>query len=254
MKLRVLGCHGGTTRDHKSVSFLIDEHLALDAGSLASGLSLADQSALETVLVTHPHIDHIGDLGTICDSRTHLDLPSLVVAGMDTTLEALRSHFFNDVLWPDFTRIRGVRENVARMQTIEAEETLHYRDLTVHAIPVDHSIPSCGFVVSKGETTLAYSGDTGPTRRFWDWLNGLTHVDALITEISFPDRMHELAARSGHLTPESLLGELDKLEHDRTPVFVYGFKPAFADEIRMALEERGDRRIRILKEDQVLQV
>jgi len=254
MILRVLGCHGGTTREHRSVSFLIDGHLALDAGSLASGLSLEDQSALETVLITHPHIDHIGDLGTICDSRTHLDLPSLVVAGLDSTLDALRDHFFNDVLWPDFTRIRGIREHVARWQEVEPEETLRFRDLTVHAVRVDHSIPSCGFIVSTADATLAYSGDTGPTQHFWEWLNGLSRVDALITEVSFPDRMHELAARTGHLTPESLLVELDKLEHEATPVFVYGFKPAFANEIRADLDLRDDPRIRILETDQVLHV
>jgi len=257
MNLRVLGCHGGTSRDHRSVSFLVEGHLALDAGSLALSLSLSEQAQVDTVLVTHPHIDHIGDLGTLCDSRTHLELSSLVVAGTADTLAALRDHFFNGVLWPDFTRIRGGRERVARLEEIRLETARVFGGLTVTAIRVDHSIPSCGFVVTDGSATLAYSGDTGPTERFWQALNALPRLDALITEISFPDRMEELARRSGHLTPTSMRAELDKLEHRDTPVYVYGFKPAFVEEIQIELEQHEDddrERISVLEPGQELRL
>ncbi|MAB79790.1 MAG: 3',5'-cyclic-nucleotide phosphodiesterase [Planctomycetes bacterium] len=254
MKLRVLGCHGGTTRDHKSVSFLIDRHLALDAGSLASGLSLEEMGSVQTVLVTHPHIDHIADLGTVCDSRTHLDLPSLVVAGMESTLDALRAHFFNNILWPDFTRIRGLRENVATLVCMQPLESYEFGNLRVHPVPVDHSIPSCGFIVEGANVTLAYSGDTGPTQLFWETLNRLPRVDAVITEVSFPNRMKNLATRSGHLTPRCLEDELEKLAHRETPILIYGLKPPFEVEIREELDKAGMDRTRLLEVDQSIEL
>lgn len=255
MRLRVLGCHGGTSRRHRSVSFLVDEHLALDAGSIATALELEEQARVTAVLVTHPHIDHIADLGTLCDSRAHLELEPLVVAGLAPTLDALRTHFFNGVLWPDFTRIRGPRDRVVDLLQLGPEALLELGDHTVRAVPVDHSVPSCGFVVGNGESTLAYSGDTGPTRRFWDVLGELPRLDGVITEVSFPDRLGELAERSGHLTPRTLAAELPKLKgHDDAPVWLYGLKPPFEEEILEQLAGVVGERVRVLEADEVVEV
>ena len=79
----------------------------MDAGVLASALTLEEQSQIETVLVTHSHLDHVSDLGAMCDARALQDGGPLVVAAGKETVEALKTHFFNDVLWPDFSRIPG---------------------------------------------------------------------------------------------------------------------------------------------------
>ena len=56
MELRVLGCHGGETPQHRTTAFLIDERLTLDAGALTSQLTLEDQARIEVVLVSHSHM------------------------------------------------------------------------------------------------------------------------------------------------------------------------------------------------------
>ena len=62
---------------------------------------------------------------------------------------------------------------------------------------------SCGFVVRHGGSALAISGDTGPTDRLWEVLNGTANLKALLLETSFPNQMQALADLSGHLTPRT---------------------------------------------------
>ncbi len=98
MELRILGCHGGETPKHRTSSFLLDERVAIDAGAVTSMLTLEEQHRIETVLVSHAHLDHVRDLATMADNRCQQGGPTLVVAGIPETLAVLRQHFFNDLL------------------------------------------------------------------------------------------------------------------------------------------------------------
>jgi len=247
MRLRVLGSHGGTSRDHRGVSFLLQDSVAVDAGSLASGLSLQEQSRIESILVTHSHMDHVGDLGAVCDIRSQQGGASLVIAGLPVTIDALRKHFFNDILWPDFTRIELENGPTLVFRELEPEVATEVSGLSVLPVMVDHSIPSCGFLLGNGTSSLAYTGDTGPSDRFWSVTNDRPRVKVLITEVSFPNRMGQLATASGHLTPLSFAAQLEKVrvrpEHG---VYVYGMKPVFADEIMSELEAIGAEDVKFL--------
>ena len=46
MRLRILGCHGGESPTHRATSFLIDDKLLLDAGSMTRGLTVEEQIAI----------------------------------------------------------------------------------------------------------------------------------------------------------------------------------------------------------------
>src|SRR5690606_21510674 len=94
---------------HRTCAFLLDERIAIDAGSLTSGLDLEMQCRLEAVLVSHAHLDHIRDLATIADNRAQLECAPLTVVGTKATVGVLKKHFFNGLLWPDFTAIPNKR-------------------------------------------------------------------------------------------------------------------------------------------------
>jgi ribonuclease BN (tRNA processing enzyme) len=66
MELRVIGCHGGETPNHRTSAFVVDERLAIDAGSLTSGLDLTAQFRLQACLVSHAHLDHIRSQPAAC--------------------------------------------------------------------------------------------------------------------------------------------------------------------------------------------
>ncbi|MEE8420857.1 MAG: MBL fold metallo-hydrolase, partial [Dehalococcoidales bacterium] len=65
MKIKVLGAHNCESSATRLVSLLIDDVLALDAGSLTSSLTFAAQQKLKAILLTHQHYDHIRDVPAI---------------------------------------------------------------------------------------------------------------------------------------------------------------------------------------------
>ena len=248
MDLRVLGCHGGTSARHRNVTFVLDGRLALDAGSVASGLELEEQARIEHVLVTHAHMDHIGDLPVLLDARLQMDAPTLEVAGLRETLDALRAHVFNGVVWPDFAALGGAAGPALAYRRLEPERPERLGSLTVRAVPMDHSVPSAGYLVGDGVRTLAYSGDTGPTERFWDLVQATGDLCALITEVSFPDEHRELALASGHLTPGLLREQLERVPRQRdVPLLIYGLKPVYEERIAEQLRALRFANLHILE-------
>jgi len=228
--LRVIGCHGGETPKHRTSAFVVDERIAIDAGSLTSGMELEAQCALDAVLVSHAHLDHVRDLATIADNRLQNGAEPLVVAGTKATLGVLRKHFFNDLLWPDFSKLPGPRKPAIRYLELGLEKPIRIAGYEVIAIPVSHTIDTCGFTVRGADGVLGYSGDTGPTDRLWEVLRETKGLKALLMEVSFPNAEARLARVSGHHTPETLGRDLKKLGAalaKELPALLYHIKPSF---------------------------
>lgn len=248
MDLRVLGCHGGETATHRCPAFLLDQTVVLDAGSITGVLTLEEQRRIDTVLVTHAHLDHVRDLAMLSDTRTQQGGPPLTIASTPGTIAVLREHFFNDRLWPDFSRIPN-----------KQSPTLIYRELTpgvtallgqhrVTPVLVDHTVEACAFVVERGNASLAYTGDTGPTERLWVELAKRDNLKALIMEVAFPNEQATLARISGHHTPASLEQELRKLpeQHRDLPVLLFHIKPVFQQIVERELSRIQARNNTIL--------
>ena len=101
MRVRVLGAHQLETRDTRLTSFLIDGFLAVDAGSLTSGLTLEEQESVEAILVTHHHFDHCRDLLTFgLNTRGS----TTDVYACPEVLESLSANLVNGAIYPDHTR------------------------------------------------------------------------------------------------------------------------------------------------------
>src|ERR1700733_3615820 len=147
MDLRVIGCHGGETPKHRTSAFVLDDRLAIDAGSLTSGMDLKAQCALKACLVSHAHLDHIRDLATIADNRAQNGCAPLVIAGTKQTIAILKKHFFNDLLWPDFSRIPTPEKPAIEYLVLKPEVPTNVAGYTVRAILVSHTIECCAFVI-----------------------------------------------------------------------------------------------------------
>ncbi len=234
MELRVIGCHGGETPKHRTSAFVVDDRITLDAGSLTSGMELKAQCALEAVLVSHAHLDHVRDLATIADNRLQNGADPLVVAGTKQTLAILQKHFFNDLLWPDFSKLPVTRRPAIRYLELKPEKRVTIAGYDVLAIPVSHTIDTCGFTVRGKDGVLAYSGDTGPTERLWEVLRETEGLRALLMEVSFPNAEGRLARVSGHHTPETLAADMKKLGAKMArelPTLLYHIKPSFQAQV-----------------------
>jgi ribonuclease BN (tRNA processing enzyme) len=101
--------------------------------------------------------------------------------------------------------------------------------LLVTAIPVEHTVPTCGFIIHDGQTGFVYSGDTGPTTAIWRAARARPGLAAIILECSFPNRLDKLADLAGHLTPRRVEREMDKLPPD-IPVWIFHIKAPFYEE------------------------
>lgn len=228
MQLRVVGCHGGETPKHRTSAFLLDDRIAIDAGSLTSGLDLKMQYALEAVLVSHAHLDHIRDLATIADNRAQYGCKPLTVVSTAATIGVLKRHFFNGLVWPDFTAIPTKRHPTIVYKPLKPEVRTEIAGFGVKAIAVTHTIDTCAFIVDKKGISVAYSGDTGPTDRLWEMLDEEPDLRALLMEVSFPNEQQKLATVSGHHTPQTLLPDLKKYKRPKDlPTLLYHIKPAF---------------------------
>ena len=211
---------------------MLDDTVAIDAGSLTSGMELAAQSEIEAVLVSHAHLDHIRDLATIADNRNQYGAPPLIVAGTKQTIAILKKHFFNGLLWPDFSKIPSARRPAIKYLELTPEKPVTIAGYRVCAIPVSHTIECCAFTIRGRDGTLAYSGDTGPTDRLWEVLSETEDLKALLMEVSFPNREQKLATVSGHHTPKTLGAELKKYRAPKDlPTMLYHIKPVFQSEV-----------------------
>ncbi len=232
MELRVVGCHGGETPKHRTSAFVVDERLALDAGSLTRGMDLRAQFRLEACLISHAHLDHIRDLATIADNRCQADCEPLLVGATGPTIRSLKKHFFNNYIWPDFSEIPSKAHPTVKFVELKNERPRELAGYRVRSVGVHHTIDSAGFIVEGSDATIAYSGDTGPTDRFWELLRQEPNLKALLMEVSFPNREQKLATVSGHHTPRTLFADLKKFGKPQDlPTLLYHIKPVFQAEV-----------------------
>lgn len=247
MRIQVLGAAGGELRGHGSTCFLVDGRLALDAGALTSRLHLGDLDRIDHVLLTHAHLDHVKDVPLLADLMVGRRRRPVTVHASPVATSTLRRSLFNGRLWPDFTRIPSASSPVVRLEAFRFGEPFRIGSHAVLAVKVRHTVESSGFVISRGRSAFAISGDTGPTNAFWREVNRAPRLSAILVETSFPSRMQRLADRSGHLTPRTLVGELSKLERSGVPVYLYHLKPAFEAELLAEIADLGLPGVTVLK-------
>lgn len=233
MKLRVLGCSGAEFPGHGPSGFLLDDSLLLDAGTVGSALDQEEQRRIEHILVTHSHLDHIRGIPLLADNIVVSGLSQKIeVIAIAEVIAAIGSHLMNGLIWPDFTRIPTPLDPVLSYREIHGEEEFRVGDYAVLACRVNHPVPAVGYRISRGDTSLLYTGDTGPTDRIWELAGELA---ALVIEVSFPSEMEEIALMTGHLTPRLLGKELGKLSRPPRRVLITHLKPQYEEQITRQL-------------------
>ena len=248
MKIKVLGAFGSEGLGQRPSAFLLNDQILLDAGTVPGALSVDEQAEIKHALLSHPHFDHMVGLAfltdTLATARSHC---AVTATGTAPVIGALRTHAFNNVLWPDFSAIPSPDTAVLKYRTLENDAEQRVGDLWVTPVPVNHSVPATGFIVHNGEVGFIYTGDTGPTERLWTSARGLRGLKAIIIESAFPTRLEKLAAAAGHMTPALLTRELDKMPPD-IPLWVFHIKPQFFQETVEELARIDPTRISVLEQ------
>jgi ribonuclease BN (tRNA processing enzyme) len=252
MKLRVLGCSGGSASGRRLTGFLLDDVLAVDAGSLTTALDLDAQGKVKAVLLTHAHLDHSWSFPLFLANRFTTMPGTVALHASEAAIEAVKRHLFNDEIWPHHERFQ-----VAGVPLVAFHEFPNgaSREVLpgwhVEAVGLNHTVPTQAFLIRRGNRSLIVAGDTAETDELWALANRQRDLAALVIECSFPDAEADLAALSGHLTPRTLASQLALLDHD-VPVLVTHVKPEFVQEVAREIGALADSRIRILVDDEVL--
>lgn len=252
MKLRILGSAGAELPGFRPPAFLLDDQLLLDAGTIGSVLSEEEQWKIHTIFITHSHLDHIRSIPPLADNIIIRNQPHTVsVQSIGEVITAMQNHLFNDTIWPDFTKIPTIENPVIKFTSISPYQETSVHGYRVTAIPVNHTVPTVGYLVKSGGKTLVYTGDTGPTEEIWAHCSG---ADALIVEVSFPDSMKDLALLTRHLTASMLVEELAKIDVLPKRILITHPKPQYYDRILKEVEGLAIDGVELLRDGSVYEI
>jgi ribonuclease BN (tRNA processing enzyme) len=229
-------------------TFLIDGETALDAGALTETLPLGAQRRVRRVVLTHAHFDHFASLPFLVANLVGRESAPLEVAAPRPVISAIRKHVFNDVTWPDFTRLPSAARPTLRFRVMPEGRPFRAGSVAITPVPVNHLIPSYGYVVAKAGRAIVFSGDTGPTDRLWEVARRVRGLKAIFLEVSFSDVQLDVARDSKHMTPCLVAAELAKMP-PRVPIFLYHMKPPSLARIRHEIAALKEPRLKLLESE-----
>ena len=154
MKTRVLGAHNLESSDTRCVSLTIDGVLALDAGSLTSGLTFPEQAALQAVFLSHSHYDHIRDIPALGLNLFRMQ-KSIDVYCSAEVRETVIETMLNGDIYPRLHE-RPPEAPTIRFNTAEAGDSFAVGAYQARALPMAHVKPSFGLEVCDPSGTTVF--------------------------------------------------------------------------------------------------
>ncbi len=234
-----LGIYGGEQEDNLS-AYLVgtpgeNAFLCLDAGTVNAGIRKGIElkslnGNAETVLkdqirgyfISHGHLDHLS--GMIINSPADSKKDIYAIAPV---LQILQDHYFISDTWINFAD-QGQKPMLGKYHyhELQAGTEIAATNTSFFLKPYElsHVNPykSSAVLVRKDHHYLLYFGDTGADRveksdrlnHIWTEIAPLIkkgQLNTLLIEVSFPNSQPEKSL-FGHLTPDLLLEELQKLK------------------------------------------
>lgn len=250
MKIEVLGGYGGESLACRMTCLLINDRIALDAGSLSQSLAIERQLLVHSIVLTHSHMDHTNSLPFFIENVFSRTQRNTDLYTSSATIYAIRKYLFNNATWPDFTQLPNHLLPAVRFNEIKTEVPFDLDGVRFTPIAVDHLIPTHGFLIQQGGKSVLWSSDTGPTQRFWEVANETPGLQAICIDVSFSSDLQDIADVSFHLTPTTLVRELEKLDK-RVPILLHHLKPPCIEAIKAEIAALNHPDIGFLEQGKV---
>lgn len=238
--IKILGASGSKAKGMGTTSFQIFKDIVVDAGNVIN--SLGDEALhINHIFLTHSHADHISDLPFIIESYFEKRRTPLTIYALKETIDVLKNHSFNNLIWPDFTKIPLINTSQSSLvfKEIKINEIIELNDYKIRAIPAVHIPGACGFVITKNQQGFVISGDTYRNPILWDEINNNKEIKSVLLECSFPDNMTEFAKKTSHLSPELISEDLKNLKRNDISIFLYHIKPLYDKQIKEDIKKHG---------------
>lgn len=229
------------------MSIIIDDRVAIDAGSLAFSCTDLQRRQVRDIILTHTHLDHIAGLPLFIDDLFATLTEPIRVHATREVIEILERDIFNWAVYPKFSELMNKAGRVVEYREFKQGNEFATQHLSVKSVAVNHKVGASGFVISDGKVSVGITGDTAETNDIWATFNSLSNLKAVLVECAFPDEMGDLATVSNHLTPKKLERELEKFENKDCEIYAINIKPMYRDTILKQIGKLGTNRIKIFE-------
>ena len=250
MQIRALAISDVSPPRYQGVSsYLVNDDLVVDAGSVGLWGDADTQAKIGDVLLTHAHIDHVNTLPLFVENAYAPGPEAPAVHGPPEALDAVHRQLFNGEIWPDFVAMSTPENGFMSFNPLEVERLREIAGYRVTPVAVDHGVPAYGYLVDDGAAAVVFAGDSGPTARLWEVANAHdVKVAAVVMEASFPDEMGWLAEASFHLTPSMFADEMDKLDGAEDVAFyAVHLKPRYVERVAEQLHALGRANLTVME-------
>ena len=243
MNLQVLGCAGGIGgRERLTTCLRLDQDILFDAGTGLSRLDIEQLAAIDHIFLTHSHLDHVAGLALLVDAVLGKRNGPVTVHASAKVIAALKTHLFNWILWPDFTKIPSEQAPILRWNPIEPGTTIELGGRQITSYPVNHTVDAVAYWVRNQKTGFLFSGDMCSSPQLWTALIRKKKLAMVFVDCSFPNAESDLAALSKHFCPRSLIEDIRALP-DTIEFLIYHLKPGQENLIMEELRAGGGGRV-----------
>lgn len=151
---------------------------------------------IDSVLLTHLHLDHVSDLLALAKARWLMGVDEIEIYGPEGTKE-----------W--FIANQGLYSYLQELEVtfhiLKPNDKFSLTNLEIEVAEAVHSLPAVGYRVKSETKVVVYSGDTEPTLPMAELARG---SDLLVHECSFPEP-YEV---TNHTTPKKLGAVLQEVK------------------------------------------
>lgn len=194
LKVTLLGTGVGIPQPGRSqAAILVEKDLSLLIDCGAGTLMRLDQIGenledIDTVVLSHLHLDHVHDLLALANGRYLSDLSGLSIYGPVGT-----KRWFETVS-SAYPNLEGMEFEVQELMPMDS---ISLKGFDIFAEEARHSVTALAYRLEAEEKVIVYSGDTEPSPRVAALADG---SDLLIHECSFPEPFDV----TNHTTPRRL--------------------------------------------------
>ncbi|MCJ7443477.1 MAG: MBL fold metallo-hydrolase [Methanotrichaceae archaeon] len=196
IKITLLGTGVGIPQPKRSQSSILIQNempLLCDCGSgtllrlTEAGIGIRE---INTIILTHLHLDHTSDVMALANARCLLQLKELEVygpVGTEMWIEKMHNAY------PYLEKMQ------IPVQELRPNDSLYMKNLKITIEEAIHSVPALSFRIESDSSAVVYSGDTEPSSKIAEMARG---ADLLIHECSVPEPFNV----TNHTTPLKLGG------------------------------------------------
>jgi ribonuclease BN (tRNA processing enzyme) len=246
MKVMLLPSAPGAGPLQYLTTLLVNDSVAIDAGSLGLYGTPVEQNRVKDVFLTHAHIDHVGSLPIFLENVSDDSDECPTVHASQPVLDVIRKDLLNDRLFPDFVRLSTDGPQLVRLEPLTPGVPVKVAGLSVTAAEVDHVVPTVGYLVDDGKAAFVFVTDTAPTEAVWALANQCPRLKAVFLEVTFPEVQAALAGIAKHLTPRQFAAEVGKIR-SKVEVFAIHLKARCRDQLIAEIKSLGLQRVNILE-------